>query len=242
MNMLVVPIMLGSMALIYGSYDASRQNAIENQREEAQQSIENQRKEAQQAIEDNRINEDILQSYFDDISNLILGHGLNAENLEGKEIDEFTEAQILARARTLSTLSVLDGKRNGLLLRFLIETNLFNLLQGERLAINLEEAILPEYDLSGASLNGSNLSEAVLVRTNFRQAYLLDVNFQGALLQQANFQGAALFRANFSEANITDAKFKGAFYDSNTIWPEGFDPVAAGAIKTNVQEWSQNEH
>ena len=159
MSLLVVPVMLGSMALVYGSYDSSRQNAIENQREEAQQ-----------VIEDNRINEEILQSYFDDISNLMLNHNLDAENLTDKEIDEFNESQILARARTLATVSVLDGKRNGLLLRFLLETNLFDLLQGERLAIDLQKAVLSGYDLCGASLNGSNLSQAVLVRTNFDDA------------------------------------------------------------------------
>ncbi len=229
MSLLVVPIMLGSMALVYGSYDASRQNALENQREEAQL-----------AIEDNRINEDILQSYFDDISGLILEHGLNGEDLANREVDEFTEAQVLARARTLATISVLDGKRNGLLLRFLLETNLFDLLHNERLSINLEEAILTEYDLSEVSLNKTNLSNAVLVRTNFSQAYLLDVNFQGALLQGANLQGAALFRADFSEARLTDANLKGAFYDTETLWPEGFDPVAAEAIETTVEEWAKS--
>ena len=171
MNLLVVPIMLGSMALAYGTYDSARQYAIESQREEAQQ-----------AIEDNRINEEILQTYFDDISDLILNYGLNAENLAGKELDGFNEAQILARARTLATVSVLDGKRNGLLLRFLLETDLFTLLQNERLAIDLQEAILTEYDLSGASFNKSNFKDAVLIRTNFRQAYMLGVDFQGSLL------------------------------------------------------------
>ncbi|MCP4140192.1 MAG: pentapeptide repeat-containing protein [Chloroflexi bacterium] len=229
MSLLVVPVMLGSMALIYGSYDASRQFAIENQREEAQL-----------VIEDNRINEDILQSYFDDISNLMLNYELSAENLAGTEVHEFTDAQIIARARTLATVSVLDGKRNGLLLRFLLETNLFDLLHNERLSINLEDAILSEYDLSGASLNTSNLSQAVLVRTDFSEAYLLDINFQGANLHQANLQGAALFRADFSEAILTEANLEGAFYDINTIWPEGFDPVAAGAIETTIEEWAKS--
>lgn len=227
MNMLVVPITLGSMALVYGSYDSARQQTIEIQREEVQQAFEN-----------NRINESILQAYFGDISNLILEHGLNAARLENKALADFTEVESLARAHTLSTLHVLDGQRNGLLLRFLAETDLFPLLQNERLALDLQEANLSEYDFSGLSFNKSNLSNAVLVRTKFTNAYLLDVNFQGALLQQADFEGAALFRANFSDANLEGTNLEGAFYDENTIWSAGFDPEDAGAIKTTVDEWA----
>ena len=220
MNMLVVPIMLGSMALVYGTYDANRQLTTELQREEAQQ-----------ALEDNRINESILQAYFDDISVLILDHGLEANNLTDKELAEFTEVECLARAHTLSTLNVLDGKRNGLLLRFLAETHLLPLLNNERLELDLQEANFREYDFSGLSFNRSNLSNAILVRTKFTGSYLLDVNFQGALLQGANFQGAAIFRADLSGANLEGANFQGAYYDENTIWPENFDPEAAGAKK-----------
>jgi hypothetical protein len=79
-----------------------------------------------------------------------------------------------------------------------------------------------------------------LVRINFSQAYLLDVNFQGALLQGANFQGAALFRADFSEATLTGANLEGAFYDADTLWPEGFDPATTGAIETTVDEWAKS--
>ena len=44
-------------------------------------------------------------------------------------------------------------------------------------------------------------------------------------IHRANLLGANLTGANLSVANLTLAK-----YDDNTKWPDGFDPVAAGAF------------
>ena len=48
----------------------------------------------------------------------------------------------------------------------------------------------------------------------------------GANLVDANLSGADLYRANLAEANLSGANLK-------TIWPMGFDPVAAGVIFAN---------
>ena len=42
--------------------------------------------------------------------------------------------------------------------------------------------------------------------------------------------GANLARAYLSEANLTGVDLRGAFANGHTVWPEGFDPVAAGVI------------
>ncbi len=42
--------------------------------------------------------------------------------------------------------------------------------------------------------------------------------------------GADLSGANLEEANLTRTKLNGAKTHSKAIWPEGFDPVAAGVI------------
>ena len=47
----------------------------------------------------------------------------------------------------------------------------------------------------------------------------------GAKLEGANLEGANLTRANLRGANLDRA-----VADRNTIWPEGFDPKAAGVI------------
>ncbi len=62
----------------------------------------------------------------------------------------------------------------------------------------------------GANLQGTNLSEA-----NLGRAYL---------------NGANLYRADLRGANLYGADPTGATYTANTQWPEGFDPVAAGAV------------
>ena len=41
---------------------------------------------------------------------------------------------------------------------------------------------------------------------------------------------ANLKRANLTGANLGGASLEGAKADETTIWPEGFDPVAAGVI------------
>ena len=38
-------------------------------------------------------------------------------------------------------------------------------------------------------------------------------------------RGASLYEANLSGADLC-----GACYNANTLWPEGFDPEAAGAV------------
>ena len=38
-------------------------------------------------------------------------------------------------------------------------------------------------------------------------------------------RGASLYEANLSGADLC-----GACYNANTLWPEGFDPVATGAV------------
>ena len=42
--------------------------------------------------------------------------------------------------------------------------------------------------------------------------------------------GAGLEGANLQGANLQGANLKGATANEDTVWPEGFDPVAAGVI------------
>ena len=56
-------------------------------------------------------------------------------------------------------------------------------------------------------------------------ADLRDIDLTGADLSGANLTGANLSRADLRVANLSDAT-----YNTETMWPEGFDPVAAGAV------------
>ncbi len=49
-------------------------------------------------------------------------------------------------------------------------------------------------------------------------------------LRGANLRGAHLFNAWLDGTDLTGANLRGAVADHYTIWPEDFDPVAAGVI------------
>ena len=70
--------------------------------------------------------------------------------------------------------------------------------------------------LSGADLSRANLSRANLDRAALPRAYL----------SRANLSGANLFRANLDRANLDRAA-----YNQQTLWPTGFDPAKAGAVR-----------
>ena len=49
-------------------------------------------------------------------------------------------------------------------------------------------------------------------------------------LSGANLSGADLSGANLEGADLTGARLAQATADKGTVWPKGFDPVAAGVI------------
>jgi uncharacterized protein YjbI with pentapeptide repeats len=76
-------------------------------------------------------------------------------------------------------------------------------------------ALYPDYSLKNADLKGFDIRHA---------------DFGGLDLSGADLQGTYLYATSFAGANLTGAKLKGACYAENTVWPEGFDFAAAGAI------------
>ena len=95
--------------------------------------------------------------------------------------------------------------------------------------------------LTNARMNGSDLCRARLIGANLQNADLSKADLMGANLCRANLSGANLsgarlifsylMGADLSGANLWEADLKEAKYDQTTIWPDGFDPVAAGAIQ-----------
>jgi hypothetical protein len=185
-----------------------------------------------------RQRENALQSYVDRMADLLLMK--NLRTVENKEVSD------IARIRTLSVLRGLDGNRKGILLRFikeafLIDKNktIFELLGADLSGANLSGADLEGTDLSGANLNGADLIDATLISTNLivtdltgaslNYANLVDANLTHANLTHANLTRANLVDANLSFASLDFAKLDGTGYSTKTIWPDGFDPKAAGA-------------
>ena len=59
---------------------------------------------------------------------------------------------------------------------------------------------------------------------------LQNVDLSNADLRHADLSDANLTRANFMDANLAGANLAGATANENTIWPDGFDPEAAGVV------------
>ena len=121
---------------------------------------------------------------------------------------------------------------------------------------HLQGAVLSELTLRGADLRDADLRGAILTRSSFLRtqsgvqarftkanlegahllgAVLEDVDFRQASLRGTNLTLANLMGADLSGADLTGAlleaaNLKDAAYDKLTRWPEGFDPVSAGAL------------
>jgi len=130
-----------------------------------------------------------------------------------------------------------------------------SLQDAKLLAANLQDAKLLAANLQGADLGFANLKGADLQAANLQGADLGHANFKGADLGHANLRGADLVGrgrmilylvdtisrdgnlndtepddGNLNDTELEDAKLEGVFYDDETVWPDGFDYRAAGAV------------
>jgi len=195
----------------------------------------------QNNIEKNRENANYLQNYLDDMSNIILA-------------EDLTDANVMAiiQARTMTTISILDGKRNQSLIRFLREAKLLDRIF---ISANLQDVDLSGVNLKGVSLYQANLSHANLSGANLQGAYLCNTILWEADLSNATFFGTNLSSADLSDANLTNTnlmnttlsngvdlhgaifdktRFNGAIHDGTILWSENID--VEGAEKDMVRE------
>ncbi len=91
-------------------------------------------------------------------------------------------------------------------------------------------------DLRGARLRGADLHGAILCSADLAGADLRAVDLRGANLANARLEGADLRGAQLQDADLRGARLEaaqlaGARYDRRTLWPEGFEPWACGAVQ-----------
>jgi len=184
--------------------------------------LEAQLDERQRDIEDQRAQDAALQSYFDQMGELML-----EKNLRGPEED--SEARTLARARTLTVLGRLDSDRKKRLLQFLYEADL---IMKVNTVVDLDGADLRTIDLSNNNLSGgpflietqlgsgrsivgrlgdsANLSGADMSNANLEGALLFATELSGVVLSRASLRYADLSNANLTGADLSDASLSGA--------------------------------
>jgi uncharacterized protein YjbI with pentapeptide repeats len=208
LQLLIIPLVLAFGALGINQVNMRTEREIAQRRYDQDQQI---------ALDKQR--EDLLQSYLDRMSELLLD-----KKLRISQPDE--EVRNIARVRTISTLIQLDAKRVGYVFAFLREAGLMNRsnlilsLDNANLAnvkwdhsnlrkADLSGADLSGADLSGAKLNGAKLNGAKLNGANFLLANLSGADLRDADLSQANFRYADLSRTDLRYADLsrTDLRY-----------------------------------
>jgi uncharacterized protein YjbI with pentapeptide repeats len=216
-----------------GIWAITRQlDKLENQRAQQAQKIENQRAAAERELAEQRAQDEALQAYLDQMSQLILDRNL-LEVEQGNPVHEQGDpVHTLAQALTSTAILRLDAEHNESVTHFLINSGLAvrsevsaRLLRGSTLShAKLSGAHLPNADLGDADLSGADLSNALLDNADLVAhlpnadlsgasligADLSDANLFSADLSDANLISADLSRANLSDANLSDANLENA--------------------------------
>ena len=216
--------LIGALVALGGVFTSQMVNsALEAQRarqarntERAQRKRELDTEQAQRyrelEVRSQQAQDDATQAFLDEMTRLLLDRDKPLRlSREGDEV------RILARARTLTVLSRLDGARKGNVVQFLYESNLMmkdhgvvNLRSADLSRADLSEAGLSRANLSGADLTYADLSDARLSYADLTDAILNGANLSGANLRGARLSGAGLVSADLSEANLSGADLRDA--------------------------------
>jgi uncharacterized protein YjbI with pentapeptide repeats len=199
LELLIVPAALAIGAFLLNQAQ-ERERQAQDARRDADRAVEaDQRERDRTAAEEARQRRELwfanqttqnaeLQAYMDQMTQLLLDRNL-------RNSEHGSEVRTLARARTRTLLTRLDGARKAQVVQFLYESDL---IAQER----------PVLDLSGADLSAADLSGAVLGRADLRERS--GANLRGADLSGADLGGAVLIKANLSGANLSGSILSGA--------------------------------
>jgi hypothetical protein len=183
---------------------------IADQRMKLDRKIAQERAETDRQIADQHRQDNTLHLYLDQIGQLLLDNDrpqLQSQFMVSSDT-EGNDVSTLARARTLTVLTRLDGDRKARVVHFLKEAGLIS--KGE-LVVSLYGA-----DLSGANLSEvpnlskADLSNAILSGANLSGDFLIEADLSNADLSGANLGEAILLRADLSDADLSGADLNGA--------------------------------
>jgi uncharacterized protein YjbI with pentapeptide repeats len=196
LSILIIPVAGGAIVVLAGNWFNKRQR----EREETVQSL--------------RAQDEILQRYLDQMSDLVVNEGLRpkpadsepqshirklAQALRPKPADSEPQSHIrkLAQARTIAALLGLDSTHKRRPLKLVYE---LGLIENGNDPLELKNAGLDGADLSELTLRGACLKYADL-----RFADLKGADLEGANLYRTDFRGSDLSRADLKRANLTEA-------------------------------------
>lgn len=190
-------------------------NLMQNERTRKAEDVQQER---ELAVENQRAQDEALQAYLDQMSQLVIDQKRPLRRARPGD-----DLSAVARARSLTALTRLDASRKRSVLQFLYESGLIT--KGQVVVdlrqADLSAASLGAADLHTAYLGEANLREADLHATDLREADLSDVDLSEGDLSAANLHGALLSEADLRGADLRDAIL------TNATMPNG----------QNYEEW-----
>jgi hypothetical protein len=159
------------------------------------------------AIAEQRTQDEVLQGYLDQMSQLLTDKELRSKT------HWLDDVRVTARARSLAALARLDGERKKSLLQFLYEAQLIN---KDKMPLRWEEAkeLGPDgptqFDARIVGLSGADLTSADLRYITLSNAALNGAFLDNADLRRAKLNGVDLGGAYLSGADLRDADLRGA--------------------------------
>lgn len=204
LQLLAIPLFLGIGAWWLGSsLWTTGQTVVKN------------RVQSERELEAARQHRAALESYFDNISDLLIDGRLYAGGNRGSSV------RSVAQARTLALLRSVDGKHRGEAVQFLYDSGLVgpsrvvelrraDLRKAQLAGAVLTKAYFWQANLSGADLGGANLNGADFWLSNLRGARLAGASLRRAHLGGADLSDADLRGADLTGANLRDAVLDGA--------------------------------
>src|SRR5829696_1084873 len=197
--------------------------------------LENQRAETERELAEQRAQDEALQAYLDQMSQLILDRKL-LEIEQGNSVHEQGDpVHTLAQARTSTAILRLDAEHNESVTHFLITSGLAvrseasaRLLRGSTLShAKLSGAHLSNADLGDADLSGADLSNALMVNANLIGADLSGADLSDSLLDNADLV------AHLPNADLSDASLIGADLSDGNLFSA--DVSEANLVGANLE-------
>ena len=171
----------------------------------------------EQGLEQQRSQDAALQSYLDQMSQLLI----EKEGTQLRQLEPDTDVRRLMAAQTSTLMQRLDKGRTLAVVRFLAEAHLISkpnpvvsLVGADLSGIDFKGVDLNDVDLRGANLSNADLSGATAVGADLRGA-----NLRGTLLTLAQLDEVQLDEV----AGLTQDQLIRASGDPTTILPEGLE-------------------
>jgi uncharacterized protein YjbI with pentapeptide repeats len=219
LSLLGVPLSLAILGYFLQQQQQKRAEKLSKEQQERAEKLSKEQQERaeklsedQRKIADNETKEEVLQTYFDRLSVLLIDRNLialsnksNSSTITPEDQELLDSSLDVIRARTLSILRRFknDAERKTSVIKFLVETEIVG-----KSKLNLQGAELQEVNLQGTKLQGAKLQEAKLQGAKLQLARLQGARLQWAELQKAELQEAELQEAELQEAELQEANLQ----------------------------------